>query len=171
MKTCTRCKIEQNESNFCKASRNSDGLNYWCNTCRKKYRKDHNDDRNKYMREFCKKDPIHNMFRGAKNRARIKKIPFTIIKKDLFIPTHCPILGIPLQKNKNISSDNSPSLDRIIPELGYVPGNILVMSKRANTIKSNGTLDEHEKIVKFLKNIKNLKSLDINDLACYREKI
>ena len=49
--------------------------------------------------------------------------------------------------------DNSPSIDRIIPELGYTKGNIQIISHRANnTIKNNGTIEEHEKIIKYIKN-------------------
>jgi hypothetical protein len=62
----------------------------------------------------------------------------------------CPILGIPLIISKGKLSDNSPSIDRIDPSKGYVPGNVVVISNRANVIKSYGTLEEHRKIVNFL---------------------
>ena len=42
---------------------------------------------------------------------------------------------------------DSPSLDRIVPELGYVKGNIRVISNRANHLKSDATLEEHRKIL------------------------
>ena len=53
-------------------------------------------------------------------------------------PECCPALGIPLAVQSK-TSDNSPSLDKIIPALGYVPGNIVVVSHLANRIKSNAT--------------------------------
>lgn len=62
----------------------------------------------------------------------------------------CPILGIPLIVAKGKLTDNSPSVDRIDPSKGYVPGNVVVISNRANVIKSYGTLDEHRAIVSFL---------------------
>ena len=37
---------------------------------------------------------------------------------------------------------NSPSLDKIIPAIGYIKGNIAVMSHKANTMKQNATLEE-----------------------------
>jgi hypothetical protein len=37
-------------------------------------------------------------------------------------------------------SANSPSLDRIVPEVGYIDGNVRVISDRANRLKSNRTL-------------------------------
>jgi hypothetical protein len=39
-------------------------------------------------------------------------------------------------------SGSSPSLDRIIPERGYVPGNIRVISDRANRLKGGRNLNE-----------------------------
>ena len=45
---------------------------------------------------------------------------------------------------------NSPSLDKIIPKKGYTKNNISVISYRANTIKSDGRLDEFVKIYKYM---------------------
>ncbi len=47
--------------------------------------------------------------------------------------------------------DDSPSLDKIIPKLGYVKGNVWVVSNKANRIKSNATIEELELLVKNLK--------------------
>lgn len=47
--------------------------------------------------------------------------------------------------------DASPSLDRFKPEFGYVPSNIVVISNRANMIKSVGTAEEHEKIAAWMR--------------------
>jgi hypothetical protein len=41
-----------------------------------------------------------------------------------------------------IKTDNSPSLDRYVPSLGYARGNRWVISSKANTMKSNATLEE-----------------------------
>ena len=37
-----------------------------------------------------------------------------------------------------------------MPELGYVEGNIIVMSFLANTLKSNGTIIDHAKVMAWL---------------------
>jgi hypothetical protein len=70
--------------------------------------------------------------------------------KDVSVPDVCPVLGIPLKvvSGKGFT-DNSPSLDRIVPSLGYVPGNVVVISMRANRIKSDASLAELKKIVEF----------------------
>jgi len=53
----------------------------------------------------------------------------------------CPVLRILMKRNVGGrgSTDLSPTLDRIVPALGYVKGNVVVISKLANTIKSNAT--------------------------------
>lgn len=59
------------------------------------------------------------------------------------IPERCPALGVKLTPgNKKGPLPHAPSLDRIKPELGYIPGNIQVISFRANTMKTNATLAE-----------------------------
>jgi hypothetical protein len=89
------------------------------------------------------------MVQNARVRARATGVPFTITKEDLVIPTHCPILGIPLFKGPRGGGDNSPSLDKIRPELGYVPGNIIVISNRANRLKADASIEELRDIASF----------------------
>lgn len=96
------------------------------------------------------KSPEFIMHAVAKYRAKARLIPFTISPYDINIPTHCPVLGIPLFKSPSgRRADNSPSLDRIRPELGYVPGNIRVISDRANRLKSDATLEESRLIYEY----------------------
>jgi len=91
------------------------------------------------------------MVGNAKQRAKAAGVPFTISAKDIIIPTHCPVLGIPLTRRlgRKGGCDASPSLDRIVPQLGYVPGNIVVVSRRANRIKSDASIEELEQVADF----------------------
>lgn len=90
------------------------------------------------------------MLQNARVRARAAEVPFTILVKDIVIPTNCPILGIPLFTKKGKGGgDNSPSLDRIEPSRGYVPGNIIVISNRANRLKSDASIEELRSIASF----------------------
>ena len=51
---------------------------------------------------------------------------------------------------KNGKSKNfSPSLDRIITKKGYVYGNLVIISDIVNRLKSDATLEDMEKILKF----------------------
>lgn len=85
--------------------------------------------------------------RAAKRRAEAKGLPFSITYKDFELPEVCPLLEIPLQVNEGKAQDNSYSLDRIIPELGYVPGNIWVISNKANMIKNDASLETLQLLV------------------------
>lgn len=90
-----------------------------------------------------------NLLKWAKTRARLHGLPLNITLEDIHIPTHCPCLGIPLQVGNGKPTDASPSLDRIVPELGYVRGNVVVISLRANKIKSHGMPWELTKVAEF----------------------
>ena len=84
----------------------------------------------------------YRMYEGAKRRANRKGLPFDIELNDIIIPERCPLLDIPLQDCKGAAGDSSPSLDRLLPHLGYVKGNIIVISHRANQIKNCASVDE-----------------------------
>jgi len=90
------------------------------------------------------------LWRLAKDRAEKKGIPFTITPEDIVIPTHCPVFGTTLARGVFGKGDASPTLDKLIPELGYIPGNVFVVSERCNRLKSDSTLEELEKIVKYI---------------------
>lgn len=93
------------------------------------------------------------MWRDAKRRADRDVIPFAITPEHVSIPEICPALGIPLFRCKWRACNNSPTLDRIFPHLGYVPGNIVVISNLANRIKSNASWEQVESVSHWLKGI------------------
>jgi len=89
------------------------------------------------------RSPEYKMLSGAKKRALRKGIPFDISLDDIVIPDKCPVLGIELRKSTDGKPHpESPSLDRIVPSLGYTKGNVEVISLRANSIKQNASADE-----------------------------
>jgi len=92
------------------------------------------------------------MWISAKIRASKHNIPFNLDFSDFpEIPKKCPVLGIPLKFNSRSGPcGNSPTLDRIIPALGYVKGNIKIISHRANTIKSDATEAEILAVAKYV---------------------
>jgi hypothetical protein len=91
------------------------------------------------------------MYHEAKKRAKSKGLPFTIDKKDISIPELCPILNIPLIVGEGSASDNSPSLDKYIPALGYTKDNVNVISNKANVMKSNANTEEVLLLYKWMK--------------------
>jgi hypothetical protein len=86
-----------------------------------------------------KADPRKELLKAARRRARQRGRPFSLVLTDIVIPDNCPILGIPLQQAEGTPTEFSPSLDEIVVGRGYVPGNIQVISRKANTMKSNAT--------------------------------
>lgn len=101
-------------------------------------------------KEQRRTNPEIHMFRGAKRRAKKLGVPFAIEKSDIVVPCTCPVLGIPLTIGDGVLHDGSPTLDRLIPELGYVPENIAVISNRANRMKDDGTAEEHRLLADWI---------------------
>lgn len=81
--------------------------------------------------------------------------PFDLTPEDIVVPEVCPVLGIPIEggEGRRKNNPNSPSVDRIVPELGYVRGNVRVISNRANLLKSNATVAELEAVLADLRSL------------------
>lgn len=94
-------------------------------------------------------EPARVMLTAAKARAKRSGLPFTITAADITIPTHCPALGIELATGRGRTEPSSPSLDRIHPALGYVPGNVVVVSHVVNRLKGQLTPEQLQKIANF----------------------
>lgn len=74
-----------------------------------------------------------------------------MVLEDILVPDTCPILGISLKAGVRVT-DASPSLDRVINELGYVRGNVRVISHKANRIKSNASLHDVLAVADYIRN-------------------
>lgn len=94
--------------------------------------------RAKYSRDNRREYPEKRLLLGAKQRAKELSLEFNIELEDIKIPELCPILKVPME----IGSRYAPSLDRINPELGYTKGNVWVISRKANVMKNDATLEE-----------------------------
>ena len=121
---------------------------------------------------------VGRFFQEAKSRAQNKNVPFTVTLKYLreMAGDHCPVFGHKFvwgrsRLGKGKTTGDSPSLDRIIPKLGYVPGNVVFISHNANRIKNNATEKElyavadwlHEARKKVNVNEKSAASLSTGD--------
>jgi hypothetical protein len=92
-----------------------------------------------------------------KNRAKTFGIPFDLDYEYLIsIATdECPVFKTPFLweisgLGHGKQHDGTPQLDRIIPELGYVRGNVAFLSGRANKMKDGGTMQEHYAIADWI---------------------
>ena len=95
---------------------------------------------------------LQNCIWVARKRSKLRKLPCTITLQDLGKPpTFCPVLGLRLNYGPGKSMDfNRATLDRINNKKGYIPGNVHVISYRANSLKSNATLKELGAIVAYM---------------------
>ena len=96
------------------------------------------------------------IYNRLKASAKKRNIPFNLTLTDinnLGWPISCPIMNIPLKFNKGKPLDSSYSIDRIDSTKGYEPDNIIIISYKANRLKSNATKEELDKINEFYKNL------------------
>lgn len=100
-----------------------------------------------HKRKNDPKNIKHYLLKHAKARAVTKELPFTIIEDDIVLPDVCPVFNRPFSRD---SRRLGYSLDRIIPELGYVPGNIQVISQLANAMKWDSTPEERIAFAKWI---------------------
>ena len=107
---------------------------------------------NKY-RNWLEADSRRRVLRAAMNSAKRRNIEINIKYDDIVIPKKCPLLGIPIIHGVGAKHDNSPSVDRIDNNKGYVKGNIWVISEKANRMKTDA---DPKEIAVFAKNIRRL---------------
>lgn len=91
---------------------------------------------------------------GIRTRAHKKGVPFNISATYLFsvTPDVCPVFGTPFSFiNNGQMTPDSPSVDRLRPELGYVEGNVRVISIKANNIKSAYTANDVAKVAEWMR--------------------
>ena len=101
-----------------------------------------------YRTHGLSKTPEYCMFYDARKRALALGLPFAIEPHHIIIPAKCPVLGIELMQKG--PREHRPSLDRVVPERGYVPSNIRVISFRANRIKSDASATELRAVLEYV---------------------
>ena len=162
-KICKKCNIEKNVTEFHKNKRMKDGLHGHCKVCKKKYdSKYRKTDKIKqyYQSEEYKdkkliyrnKNYIKIKLKELKINAKRRDIEFSITEKDIHFPTHCPLLGEKLNYTygKGYKTSFTPSFDRIDNSKGYIPGNVWVISRLANQMKSSANFKQ---LITFSTNI------------------
>lgn len=93
-------------------------------------------------------------FTRKKQNSKQKKWEFSITFKEVIWNDICPVLGIPINWFNETRGEDSPSMDRTDPTKGYVPGNVQIISWRANRIKNDGSAEEHQRIADYLAALK-----------------
>jgi hypothetical protein len=98
--------------------------------------------------------PWYLLWQSAKARAKERGVLFTLTAADVQAvwPSdgRCPALGVELRRSTSGDhryAPESPSIDKIVPRLGYVPGNIAVISMKANRLKHDETSPDALRLV------------------------
>lgn len=97
-------------------------------------------------RELC-------LLNGARKRAKDGNMDFDLTEFDIHIPKRCPVFGTPFKEKSGrwIRGRQAPSIDRLDNTKGYTMHNVNVISRRANTLKSDATADELEAVARWMR--------------------
>ena len=129
---------------------------------RAKYREQNREAIRQRARDYYKEHPECFVLHNIKTRAKKQGVPFDLTAEDLVTPEFCPVLGIRLERSTNPKggvTDCAPTVDRLIPELGYVKNNIIIVSHKANRIKNNATVEELEAVARFYRDLFTAKEM------------
>jgi len=143
-KLCTICKREQPLSEYHNDSRKKDGKDSRCKLCKKEQAAKAREDN--YFIEYI---------RTKKGECKSKDILFDLDADYLesLWTGKCAITGHTIQYGKKGSGSHHKDhahLDRSIPDLGYVKGNVAWVSGRINRIKYNATIEELSDILNYM---------------------
>ena len=159
MKNCCECRLDLPLTMYHTNKTHKDGHSAMCKPCTKVYKKAYY-ERNK----AAVKDKSKELYSGqgrlrylvnkSRDRAKLQGLEHTITVDDLVLPDACPYLGITLttEWGKGQLKTNA-SIDRIDSTKGYIPGNVQIISRLANTMKSDAT---EEQLMRFAQAIQAL---------------
>ena len=141
----------------------------WCRVCYKErqrvYAKEHYQEHKKELYEKYREksnawrnaNPVKEILTRVRHRAKKFGIFFNLTEDDIVIPTHCPILKVPLVRN----TEYAPSIDKIHPHLGYVKYNVQIISMKANAMKNSATKEELKLFADWINNEFLVKVVDV----------
>ena len=157
---CSKCNdIISLDGNFPLKTKKSGYQYYWtyCYDCHYKKRNAHlSNDRNAFLGEA---------FSALRSTSKTKKIPFTISKEEFILQYNnqngkCFYTDLEMVCRAGEGTHRyAMSVDKIVPEKGYVLGNVVFCCYKINTCKLDLTLDEmkewmpkwHSRIMEFFK--------------------
>jgi hypothetical protein len=91
----------------------------------------------------------------ARGRAKAANVECSITVADIEAvwpkDGRCPVLGVRLRPGQGRPCAESPTLDRLDNDWPYVPGNIVVMSHRANVAKRDFRASELEQVARWMR--------------------
>lgn len=145
LKLCNKCKERKERSCFTKDRNKKDGLSTLCRDCRNKYQKELRASRPDVVEGI----KLRNERIYATPKGRAKSLYRAMLKRSVrydenvdfdveFIEEKirngfCEVTGEEFTLDSN--EPNSPSIDRVVPDVGYIKDNVRVVTKRFNFLK------------------------------------
>jgi len=143
---CQNCGSRLRSDNLSGYCNNPECHIIWARLRARLRRADKPEDHRIYQRTYKRAHREQTALVRARRRAVKSGMAFSLTAADLPpIPDCCPALGVPFQHGDGRPVPESLTLDRINPALGYVPGNVMWLSHRANAMKQDASLEQLQK--------------------------
>ena len=151
-RVCDVCNQEKNLSHFSlldKTRKTTTERKLTCKKCSASIRQTE-----KLNRDW-KVDAAKLLYKNIKSRCKRTGREFSIDLEDISIPEKCPVFGFDLKREDKKTWMCAPSVDRIDSSKGYIKGNVTVVSRRANILKRDATVEELELLLNYYKTLRN----------------
>jgi hypothetical protein len=167
MKTCPKCKETKSIDDFFNDKSRCDGKTAACKACeyaRKKLRRQtlaatkaqspaYREGKRRQRKNFKAKNPHLNLIKGARQRAKDKGLPYDLNKyykelRERFEQGVCEVSGLPIKKTPGQVTWDTPSIDRIEPEKGYVYSNVRIVAYAVNVALNDWGLEQFIEIAR-----------------------
>jgi len=151
LKQCTSCLEIKSLSMFTARNDRSGRLRPYCKTC------GNNIGRARYT-VHRRTSPFKLRATRARVRARRLGVAYNLTPEYLesIWTGFCPVTAAPIFLYERERQDEyCAELDRFIPSLGYIIGNVHFMSRRINRLKNNATSEELFKLANWMKTIED----------------
>lgn len=136
---CSGCSVEKPATHFSKHKATVIGYDTsQCKECKKS------------ERQWADLPMEKRIYNRAKARAIKNGLAFNLELSDIVLPDVCPVFNVPFEYGHRYWTY---SIDRIDPKLGYIKGNIQIISNRANVLKNDATLQEIEKLFLWMQTL------------------
>ena len=145
---CLKCDEVKLNTEFCARSDRPGQQKSTCRACQRAQ------GRASYQR--CKQDAFfRHRANHSRSRAQNLRVPFDLTAEFLqqIWTSTCPVFKTTLVKHADRSHEDAPELDRIIPSRGYVQGNVVWLSRRANRLKNNVSTVELRLLLSWLESV------------------